>query len=125
LQVCFYRRRKYPLGSEDRAHTVGEARLFLRAYRHAMQFHDDQRKALLIAEALEIPVPLAVTLEEWQEWVAWWEPSYKAALAMSDEHKAYLNPKISCQPLHVARKPSHRSRPLHSPRMKTWGRKAG
>jgi hypothetical protein len=39
--------------------------------------------------------------------------------ALSDEHKAYLNPKISCQPLHVARKPSHRSRPLHSLQMKT------
>ena len=28
----FHRRRQYPLGSEDRRHTVEEARVFLRMY---------------------------------------------------------------------------------------------
>ena len=34
LRACYYRRLKYPLGSEDRAHAVDEARRFIRAYRH-------------------------------------------------------------------------------------------
>jgi hypothetical protein len=35
LLACFRRRRKYPLGSDERAHCLKETRMFLRAYRQA------------------------------------------------------------------------------------------
>ena len=37
LRACFHRRRKYSVGSDDRAHAVKEARAFLRYYRREMQ----------------------------------------------------------------------------------------
>ncbi len=38
LLACFHRRRKYALGSEDRAHAVKETRTFIRAYRESMKY---------------------------------------------------------------------------------------
>ena len=47
LRACFHRRRKYPVGSDDRAHAVKEARAFLRYYRREMQIRDEERNQSL------------------------------------------------------------------------------
>jgi hypothetical protein len=87
LLACFYRRRKYPLGSEDRIHAVGEAKMFLRSYRAEI----DWRATEIIAQVLEINAPpVEVTAEERRQWVAWWKPSYETARTLPDEEKAYL-----------------------------------
>ncbi len=36
LMACFNRRRRYTVGSEERAHCVAEARMFLDSYRAEM-----------------------------------------------------------------------------------------
>ena len=97
LRACFLRRRRYLLGSDDRAHCVQEARMFLRAYRQAV-----------IAFVLDIAEPLEATSDEMREWVEWWKPSYRAALGLSDEQRAYLKRggwwppvcahQVACQP---------------------------
>jgi hypothetical protein len=97
LRATFLRRRRYPLGSDDRAHCVREAQMFLRAYRPT-----------IIARVLDIAAPSSATADEMREWVEWWKPSYRAAQAMSDEQRAYLKQggwwppvsahQIDCQP---------------------------
>lgn len=79
LRSCFLRRRKYPLGSDDRVHCVAEARMFLRAYR-----------PVVIARALDIAQPSTATADEMRGWVMWWRSSYRAARRLSDEQRAYL-----------------------------------
>lgn len=86
LMACFRRRRKYPLGSEDREHAVKEARAFLRYYRAEIEWQEAQ----LIAQVLEIDVPVEATADERRQWVAWWKPSYETARTLPDEQKAYL-----------------------------------
>jgi hypothetical protein len=86
LLACFHRRRKYPLGSEDREQAVSDARAFLRYYREEIEW----QKIDSLATALEIAAPLKATAEERRQWVAWWTLSYEAARTLSDEQKASL-----------------------------------
>lgn len=79
LRACFLRRRRYPLGSDDRAHCVKEARMFLHAYRPAV-----------ISRVLQIAEPTIANADEMREWVEWWRPSYRTARQLSDEHRACL-----------------------------------
>lgn len=43
-EACFHRRRKYPLGSEDREQAVKEARGFIRYYRADWQRRSAQER---------------------------------------------------------------------------------
>ena len=54
LLACFHRRRKYPLGSDERQCAVTDARNFLRYYREEIACQEADR----IAEALEIAAPV-------------------------------------------------------------------
>ena len=48
-------------------------------------------KAQAIAALLDICAPdETASAEDWRVWVAWWEPSYEAALTLPDAEKAYL-----------------------------------
>ena len=104
LMTRVHRRRKYPLGSEDRAHTVKEARTFLRSYRLELQWQAAERMAL----ELEIAAPACGTsAEDLAQWVAWWKPSYETARALPDEQRAYLKsggwwPPLSASMIDVA-----------------------
>jgi hypothetical protein len=114
LRASFLRRRRYPLGSDDRAHCVQEARMFLRAYRPA-----------LIAHVLDIASPSSATGDEMRKWVEWWKPSYRAARTISDGQRAYLKQggwwppvsaqQVNCQPpaiVAVTTRPGLHSRPV-------------
>lgn len=59
LRACFHRRRKYPVGSDDRAHAVKEARAFLRYYRREMQIRDEERNQSLATTPSFFVVSLA------------------------------------------------------------------
>ncbi len=50
----------------------------------------DPEQAEHIAEVLEIDAPVQATAEERRQWVAWWKPSYEAALTLPDAQRAYL-----------------------------------
>jgi|SRR5271166_3565053 len=54
LRACFHRRRKYPLGSEDRACAVKDARDFIRYYRGELAWQEIER----MAQTLEIAAPV-------------------------------------------------------------------
>ena len=79
LRACFLRRRRYKVGSDARAHCVNDARMIVRACRPAV-----------MARVLEIASPPMATADEMREWVAWWRPSYRAALRLSDAQRAHL-----------------------------------
>jgi hypothetical protein len=86
LKACFHRRRKYPLGSEDREQAVKDTRDFIRYYREELDWQEIDR----MAQVLEIAAPVKATAEERCQWVAWWKSSYETARTLSDEQKAYL-----------------------------------